>query len=215
MTISDSRVADRLSSQPADRSGVEPAADSRDTCGRARALTVMSPIRPPWPLFLRLAFAVARTFPRLTESARRLSFIHYAHWALIRRVPFNGPPQRVEDLRYTHLMFLSNFNGTWNQYIDAFSRILTVGMKVIWGSSYGFPGPIPTEPFKRYIRRNELVAGHYYSAYPDATVTMINSALAVRAEFRPLLDLADDPDTSPEMFAAAYRRFLTNAQRHL
>ena len=39
-------------------------------------------------------------------------------------------------------------------------------MKGIWGTSYGFPGPIPVEPFKDYIRANEYVANHYYNAYP-------------------------------------------------
>ena len=28
-------------------------------------------------------------------------------------------------------------------------------MRAIWGTSFGFPGPLPVEPFKGYIRRNE------------------------------------------------------------
>ncbi|WP_328474736.1 hypothetical protein OHA21_16000 [Actinoplanes sp. NBC_00393] len=189
--------------------------ESRDTCGRAHALTVISPVRAPWALFLEPVFALAQAVPALSRTARNLSFIHFAQWSLIRRIPVNGPPQHPEDLRYTHLLFASNFNGSWNQYIDAFSRILTLGMKVFWGSSYGFPGPIPTEPFKKYIRRNEFVPDHYYSAYPAATVTMIDSALSVEKEFRTLREIAADPDTTPEAFAASYRRFLTAVQRDL
>ena len=52
-------------------------------------------------------------------------------------------------------------------------------MKGIWGTSYGFPGPIPVEPFKDYIRKNEYVANHYWSAYPAATTTEIISAQRV------------------------------------
>jgi hypothetical protein len=59
----------------------------------------------------------------------------------------------------------SNFNGTWDQCIDAFSEVVPARTKAIWGSSYGFPGPIPVEPFKSYIRRNEYIANHYWSAY--------------------------------------------------
>ena len=54
-------------------------------------------------------------------------------------------------------------------------------MKAIWGTSYGFPGPIPVEPFKDYIRRNEYVANHYWSAYPGCTTTEIVSAAHVEA----------------------------------
>ena len=53
-------------------------------------------------------------------------------------------------------------------------------MKAFWGSSYGFPGALPTGPFKDYIRRNEIDASHYYSAYPDATMTMVLAALRAR-----------------------------------
>jgi hypothetical protein len=176
---------------------------------------VISAVKAPWPLFLEVAFALAQAVPVLSRTARQLSFIHFAHWSLIRKVPENGPPQQPEDLRYTHLLFASNFNGSWNQYIDAFSRILTFGMKVFWGSSYGFPGPVPTEPFKRYIRHNEYIPDHYYSAYPDATVTMIESALSLEERFRELRDIAADPATTPEAFAASYRRCLTAAQRDL
>jgi hypothetical protein len=189
--------------------------ESPDVCGRARALTVISPVRTPWPLVLKLVFALVQAVPGLTRVVRELSFIHYAHWSLVGRIPENGPPQRPEELRYTHLLFVTNYNGTWNQYIDAFARILTLGMRVFWGSSYGFPGPTPTEPFKSYIRHNELASGHYYCAYPRAGVTMISSALSVQGRFQALREIAADPTTTPEAFAGAYRRFLTDAQHDL
>ena len=53
-------------------------------------------------------------------------------------------------------------------------------MKAIWGTSFGFPGPLPVEPFKRYIRHNEFVANHYCSAYPGATTTEIVSAARIQ-----------------------------------
>ncbi|HEV2773902.1 MAG TPA: hypothetical protein VGV57_13940 [Thermoleophilaceae bacterium] len=52
-------------------------------------------------------------------------------------------------------------------------------MTLFWGSSYGFPKPLPTGRFKRYIRRNEYEASHFYSAYPQATTTMVNAALTL------------------------------------
>jgi hypothetical protein len=180
--------------------------------GRARAMTVFSPVRPPGSmLWLNAVFTLTRTFPGLTSTIRELSFIHFARWIIIGRLPDHGQPP--DQLRQPLLMFESNYNGTFDQYIDAFASILTLGMTAIWGTSYGFPGPQPVAPFKRYIRANEFVANHYYSAYPTATTTMVKSALALR---KPLETFTVRAGTlSPARFKEEYRRFLTEMQEHL
>ena len=119
-----------------------------------------------------------------------LSFIHYARWAVIERFPDGGGGER---LNHTYLLFESNFNGTWDQYIDAFSEVVPFRMKAIWGTSFGFPGPLPVEPFKGYIRRNEFVANHYWSAYPGATTSEIVSAARVEAALEELVAQLGDP----------------------
>jgi hypothetical protein len=108
------------------------------------------------------------------------------------------------------MYFESNFNGGWEEYIDAFSHILTRGMTAFWGSSYGFPKPLPTAPFKSYIQVNETEADHYYSAYPDATNTIIQRSLELDAKLARLA--RDGARMEPDAFAAAYRAFLTDAQ---
>lgn len=182
--------------------------------GKATAITVMSPVRWPWTLWLRAFFWLGQTFRFLTGDLRRLSFIHFARWSIIDKTfPFNGPPQEKERLRYRYLFFESNFNGTWDQYIDAFSNVLPRGMRVVWGSSYGMPGPLPVAPFKRYIRQNEYIASHYYSAYPEATTTTILAADELRQGLPELARLARE--AGPPEFAAAYREYLTEMQQHL
>jgi hypothetical protein len=86
-------------------------------------------------------------------------------------------------------------------------------MKAIWGTSYGFPGPIPVEPFKQYIRKNEYVANHYWSAYPGATTTEIISAERVAAAIADLRRRADG--MSPAAFARAYDEMITSVQGSL
>jgi hypothetical protein len=83
-------------------------------------------------------------------------------------------------------------------------------MTLFWGSSYGFPTPLPTGRFKDYIKRHEIVASHFYSAYPDATTTIVLSALELDAklgEFR-----ARTRGMDPEAFARAWRDFVTDVQ---
>ena len=108
-----------------------------------------------------------------------LSFISFASWSLIRRIPYNGPPQQLRRLRFAHLFFDVSFNGGWDQYVDASVRILTGGMKAYWGTSAGFPGPLPGHAFKAFFRRHELPCSHYYCAYPEATVRTVRAATAL------------------------------------
>jgi hypothetical protein len=178
--------------------------------GRATAITVLTPYKWTGKLLLPIVFWVGRNAAWTLKKLQMLSFIHYARWVVIKRFPDGG---RGERLRYEYLMFESNFNGSWDQYIDAFSEVVPPRMKLIWGTSYGFPGPIPVEPFKNYIRANEYVANHYWNAYSGSTTTEIISAQKVAAA---LADLrARAPSLAPEQFKAAYEDMLTAIQHDL
>ena len=178
--------------------------------GRATAITVLTPVKPGGRFLLAAVFWFGRHATFTLKKLHMLSFIHFARWIVIRRFPDGA---RGERLHYTYLFFESNFNGLWDQYIDAFSEVVPDRMKGIWGTSYGFPGPIPVEPFKEYIRKNEYVANHYWSSYPGATTTEIISADHVAAAIEDLRRRADG--LTPEKFRAEYERMLTDVQGHL
>jgi hypothetical protein len=72
-------------------------------------------------------------------------------------------------LQYDYLFFFSNLNGTWNQYIDAFSAVVSDGLDAIWCWSEKFSGAVPVTPFKEYIARVQFETDYYYDAYPHAT----------------------------------------------
>jgi hypothetical protein len=178
--------------------------------GRATAITVITPIKRGGPLVLWLVFWAGRNIAWTLEKLEQLSFIHFARWAVIKSFPND---QGGERLNHPYLLFESNFNGAWEQYIDAFSEVVAFRMKAIWGTSFGFPGPLPVEPFKAYIRHNEFVANHYFSAYPGATTTEIVSAANVEAELDGLWRASAGMD--PDSFRVAYDDFLTKVQRDL
>jgi hypothetical protein len=178
--------------------------------GRATAITVVTPIWPGARLFLILLFFAGRHLEWTLKKLQTLSFIHYARWTLIPRFP---APGRWERTKYTYLFFESNFNGTWEEYIDAFSEVLPWRMRSIWFTSYGFPGPLPVEPFKDYIHKNEYVANHYWSAYPSATATEVISSERVASAVDALQARAKSLD--PSEFRAAYDRMLTSIQHDL
>jgi hypothetical protein len=199
-----------LSPAPADGPVTATGTRSRNVDGQAIALTAFNTVRWWGRLWLPLLFQFATRVPKTSGTLGRLSFIHFARWTLVKRMP---PGRSGQKLRYPHLFFESNFNGGWEEYIDAFAHILTRGMKFFWSSAYGFPNPLPTAPFKRYIKTNEIEASHFYSAYPEATTTMVLDALALAEQVKALN--AQTASSSPDEFAAAWRSFLTEAQVHL
>lgn len=181
-------------------------AEDVNILGRVCALTTLNTIRPYGVPLLRVLFLVGTHVPALLRTLRRLSFIHFARWTIVDRIP-------GEDLRHTHLLFESNFNGTWSQYIDAFSYVVPNELGAIWRWCYGFPGPIPAEPFKGFIARHEHPAAHYYAAYPEASATMVMGSLEVRRQLDRLRARAQD--MSAAEFDEAWRDFLIEMQPHL
>jgi hypothetical protein len=183
-----------------------------DADGVALALTVMSAVKWWGLVELPLFFAYIRLRRSSLAQLKRLSFIHAARWSLVRRLPANG---RLPEFRfrYPRLYFESNFNGGWEEYIDAFSYVLTSGMWGFWGSSYGFPKAVPPGPFKEYIRENAHPTSHYYSAYPEATATMVLGSLQLEPKVRELHERA--AGMSPEEFARAWQALLTESQQWL
>jgi hypothetical protein len=182
--------------------------------GVTTAITVLTPIRTGGPLLERLVLFVAKHVPMLNQALVELSFIHYARWAIISEIPYNGAPQKRERLHYSYLLFETNFDGSWDEYIDAFAEVIPERMSAIWGTSFGFPGPRPVGPFKAYIHHNDLPIDHYYAAYPDATTKDVLAAIAVRdrfADFREQAARLSDPDE----FHRAYLAFVTEIQHHL
>ena len=78
--------------------------------GRATAITVITPIKRGGPLVLWLVFWAGRNIKRTLEKLEKLSFIHFARWAVIKQFP---DEQGGERLNHPYLLFESNFNGAW------------------------------------------------------------------------------------------------------
>jgi hypothetical protein len=185
----------------------------RNQCGRAIAMTVVNPVKPGRSAVLRFNFWLSIKFPPLFNRLKKLSFIHFLRWTIVDEFPYNGPPQEREDLKYKYLFFISNYNGYWMQYIDAFYHVVPDQMDWIWGNTYFYPKGSPAGATKRVIRRLEFTNSHYYSAYPQASSTMIQSALALERRYEAFREQA--AGLGPEEFERAYGRFLSDAQRYL
>lgn len=127
-------------------------------------------------LRLKLKFlnAIYRTlFTRGTLAG--VPGIHFGHWTLLdegRTANGDKDPGRV--------LFLSNYDGTWDNYLDDFVAKLANGVGQIWGGAVGFPGVTDGEIFKNWARLQQTRSSVWYSAYPDLTVETINNHSEIR-----------------------------------
>jgi len=183
--------------------------------GKVYAMNVITPMKPWKTPILRLLFWALWNIKPLQNDLINLSFIEFARWVVIPRnsFPHPLPGQARESLKYDYLLFFSNFNGTWNQYIDAFSAVLSRGLNMIWYWSEKFPGSVPVTPFKEYIARVQFDTDYYYTAYPDATANDLKSAHAVQAALDTLSQEAQQ--CTPQQFSEAYLQFVLQVQSHL
>jgi hypothetical protein len=101
--------------------------------------------------------------------------IHFAHWAL------------VDDGR--RLLFLSNFDGSWESYLDDFIDRASFGLTAIWTNTVGFPttrflveqGARDGVAFKAFARSQQAPTRVWYSRYPNLTVQRIDQNSRLRA----------------------------------
>jgi hypothetical protein len=184
-----------------------------NVAGKAYAMNVLTPMKP-WKTWInRLLFMASRALPGFLSGLLGLSLIHFARWVIIRRDQWPDRGQGKQHLANDYMLFCSNFNGTWDQYIDAFSDGIPNGLNLFWYSSTKYPESIPITPFKDYIRFNQFTTNYYYNATPGSAQRDIKAALRVSGAIRSLA--AQHAGSTPAAFAAAYRAALLGVQNDL
>jgi hypothetical protein len=184
-----------------------------NVAGKAYAMNVLTPMSVRWTWVNRLIFMVSRVFPEFLGELLGLKLIHFARWVVIKRNQWPAGERGRSNLQYDYMLFCSNFNGTWDQYIDAFADGLPKGLDLFWYSSIKYPHSIPITPFKKYIVYNQFDTNYYYNATPGSAQRDIKSALRIRAAVDGLA--VAHKTTAPAQFALAYRKALASVQNCL
>jgi hypothetical protein len=109
---------------------------------------------------------------RASASARSgylgsMRTIHFAHWAMVNNK--------------SRLMFFSNFDQTWESYLDDFIEKAHLGLTLAWSCGVGFPptrflvldGASRGRQFKEWARHSMAVSHFWYSAYKDLSTNQI------------------------------------------
>ena len=102
--------------------------------------------------------------------------IHFAHWSMI-----DGGRR---------LLFLSNFDGSWENYLDDFIDKAHAGLTAVWSNTVNFPrthllvqgGATDGPRFKAVARDSQTVTNAWYSAYRTLTVQNIDNHSTIREQ---------------------------------
>jgi hypothetical protein len=119
-----------------------------------------------WAIRQRVAI-----FDRHAGSLGGIASIHFARW-----VPLDGGAR---------LLFLSDYDGSWESYLAEFLDRASKGLSAIWSNTLDFPetwllvfkGAKNEERFKKWAREKQIETPIWYSAYPDRTVANIQDHL--------------------------------------
>ncbi|WP_068076590.1 hypothetical protein [Novosphingobium lentum] len=114
--------------------------------------------------------------------------IHFAHWAFVN----NG----------ARMMFLSNYDLSWETYFDDFIEKAHEGLTLAFGSGEGFPptrlliqdGASHGTLFKAWARHSMTVSRYWLAAYTDITSDQIERNFRIAAGLR-------QPTLTPESAA--------------
>jgi hypothetical protein len=190
-------------------------ARNKDGGGKAVAFNVITPMNRfgTWVVGWLLWFF--DRFKGTQDTAKRLSFLPFVHWVIVRRnaFPHLDPKQPRERLSYDYLFFCSTFNGPWGPYIDAFADVLYQPLDGVWFWSVGYPFARPVSGLKAYIVRNQVESDHSYSAYPGASVRDVRAALELQQELTRFAEFSKD--LNAEQFKEEFNRLLIRTQDKL
>ncbi len=178
-------------------------------------MNVVTPMRWYTAWWNRLFFWVASKRPQTTLGLQTLSLIHYARWVIIKphQFPRLSSQQPEENVKYAYMFFFSNFNGSWNQYVDSFSSAIPDGLNLFWFGSIKYPKSVPMLSFHRYITSNQIWTDYYYNAYPMAASNDVKSASKLKKALVTFID--SSKGANPEEFLKKYNRLLLDVQHDI
>jgi hypothetical protein len=137
----------------------------------------------------------------LREGAQRLGVLRAAH-AYIDRMSqkyfaFVGDLGGIPSIHFAkwllidegrRLLFLSNYDGSWESYLGDFVDQAALGLNLAWSCTREYPltrllafeGASDEETFKAWGRSCQVPTQVFYSAYPDSSIATINNNTLIR-----------------------------------
>ena len=144
-------------------------------------MTLADPIKPTFVrrVVLKIVLFLINVVARFSLNQGKLGdvrTIHFARWF------------PIDDGK--RLIFFSNFDESWQQYIGVFVDLLPIYLTAIWSNVLRYPptknlvqeGAEDMEGFMQFIREFQIPAGVFYSAYSHSSAQNIVNAVQMRQQ---------------------------------
>ena len=124
-------------------------------------LTLVTDVHPDRLQRLKAVLALVDFVARRLSppgSLAGISTIHTVRWALL-----DGGKR---------FLMVSNYDGTWENYIDEFAEMILSGLDALWFSAPDYPkaGGQDVAALKQFLRKHQVSSNVFYSAYEHTTV---------------------------------------------
>jgi hypothetical protein len=181
-------ITDSVQADAADSDNLQKLMDTENrTASVQNHMSSITIVKPGWlrRTTLRVVLWAVNLQARALATHGTLSgipSIHFAHWSMID----NG----------RRLLFLSNFDGSWENYLDDFIDKASAGLSAVWSNTRNFPrtyllvfkGATDGPRFKAVARDSQIVSNVWYSAYWDVTVQGVDNNSSIREDLLKPLD---------------------------
>jgi hypothetical protein len=116
--------------------------------------------------------------------------IHFARWV----IALDHRPD--PELRRHRLLFFSNYDGSWENYLGEFIDSAAGALTAVWSNTVGFPaaralrqdGARDEEAFKRWTREHQLPTEVWWTGISGSTVQNVRDDLWIRRRLHQALD---------------------------
>ncbi len=149
---------------------------------------------------------------------------HLIFWAIGEFAAHIFPPGFLSDIGTIHfarwvtipgsrdLLFFSNYDSSWESYLEDFITRAHTGLTGVWSNTVGFPksynlvqgGATDGERFKRFARRSMVPTRFWYSAYPKQATDGIRDNADIRRGLSGVMT-EDDAQNWLALFGSAPR----------
>jgi cytochrome P450/deferrochelatase/peroxidase EfeB len=155
-------------------------AEGEDLPGHVKNhITVVTPLKGGILRRMTLAFALWGIGQLVTYYYRpgfvlSMGTIQFARWV---RLPGTNT-----------MIFQSNYDGSWESYLEDFITRAHLGQTAVWSNCEGFPasrflihgGAENGDLFKHYVRRKQVPTAYWYSRFPDISAEQIRRHALIR-----------------------------------
>jgi hypothetical protein len=115
---------------------------------------------------------------RFEGSLGGIASIHFARW-----VPLDAD----RGSKRRRLLFLSDYDGSWESYLGEFVDRAAKGLTAVWSNTENFPktswvagqGAEDEQRFKDWTRNRQLKTPIWYTAYPDRTLDNVENDVKI------------------------------------